>query len=95
MGGVAGWGLAKRAAALILAVWADRAVLWWRCWEFWGGSEGWGGEPRSLEAVPVLLPAVPVLLPAVPVLLGGVPVLLPVVPVLLGGLGWCLLGRAV
>ena len=95
LGGVAGWGLAKRAAALILAAWADQAVLWWRCWEFWGVWGGWGGEQRSLGVVPVLLPVVPVLLPVVPVLLPVVPVLLPVVPVLLGGVGWCLLGSPV
>ncbi len=75
--GEAGWRHDKRAAALILAAWADQAVLWRRCWEFWGVWEGWGGEQRSLGVVPVLLPVVPVLLPGVPVLLGGV--------------GWCLL----
>ena len=54
----------------------------------WGGSEGWGGEQRSLGVVPVLIPVVPVLLLVVPVWI-------PVVPVLLGGLGWFLLGSPV
>ena len=79
VGGVVGSGLARKAAQLTLAASADRAVLWWRCWELW---EGWGGEQLSLGGVPVLLPVVRVWLP-------------PVVRVSLGGLESCLLGSPV